>query len=126
MSCDLLRLRREDPVLSCQAADGLDGAVLSPLAFVLRYFSVGHETDRLVVVNFGVDLEFNPAPEPLLAPPSGAQWQKLWSSDDPAYGGNGTAPLDTCESWKIPGQAAVVLHPVAELKPARQRRKKGQ
>ncbi|MBV9498798.1 MAG: malto-oligosyltrehalose trehalohydrolase [Acidobacteriaceae bacterium] len=126
LHCDLLRLRREDPVFSRQGADGLDGAVLSPSAFVLRYFSVGHGTDRLIVVNFGVDLELDPAPEPLLAPPASAQWQKLWSSDDPAYGGNGAAPLDTCESWRIPGHAAVVLHPVAELQPRPKRRKKSQ
>jgi maltooligosyltrehalose trehalohydrolase len=109
---DLLRLRREDPVLSRQAQDGLDGAVLSPACFVLRYFSPEHRQDRLLVVNLGMDLELNPAPEPLLAPPPCAKWAKLWSSDDPPYGGCGTAELDSDENWKIPGHAAVVLHPV--------------
>ncbi len=117
-------MRREDPVLSRQGADGLDGAVLSASAFVIRFFSPGYRTDRLIVVNFGVDLALNPAPEPLLGPPAGTEWKKLWSSDDPAYGGNGTAPLDSVENWKIPGQAAVVLYPVAADKPAVQGRKK--
>ncbi len=91
---------------------GVDGAVLNPQCFVLRYFSDGFKDDRLLVVNLGTDLEFNPAPEPLLAPPAARQWLKLWSSDDPQYGGCGTAVLDSEENWQIPGMAAVVLHPV--------------
>jgi maltooligosyltrehalose trehalohydrolase len=108
---DLLRLRREDAVISKQGEDGLDGAVLSPGCFVLRYFSPGYREDRLLVINLGADLELNPAPEPLLAPPIDTQWSKLWSSDDPQYGGCGTAALDTEENWRIPGQAAVLLSP---------------
>ncbi|MBV8069072.1 MAG: malto-oligosyltrehalose trehalohydrolase [Acidobacteriaceae bacterium] len=111
---DLLRLRREDPVLSRQGADGIDGAVLSPHAFALRFFSPGFQQDRLLVVNLGIDLRLDPSPEPLLAPPAGAAWEKLWSSDDPPYGGCGTAPLDTTENWIIPGWAAVVLRPISE------------
>lgn len=109
---DLLRLRREDPVLSRQGADGLDGAVLNERCFVIRYFSPGHKMDRLLLVNLGSDLNFNPAPEPLLAPPLGAEWEKLWSTDDPDYGGCGTPPLDTDQNWLIPGEAAVLLLPI--------------
>ncbi|MDQ2711090.1 MAG: malto-oligosyltrehalose trehalohydrolase [Acidobacteriota bacterium] len=108
---DLLRLRREDPILSRQGEYGIDGAVLSDSAFVLRYFSPEFESDRLLVVNLGIDLELNPAPEPLLAPPADTGWKSLWSSDDARYGGSGTAPLDSKENWRIPGQATVVLHP---------------
>jgi maltooligosyltrehalose trehalohydrolase len=109
---DLLRLRREDPVLSRQGADGLDGAVLNERCFVLRYFSPAYDRDRVLLVNLGSDLSFNPAPEPLLAPPLGTEWEKLWSTDDPQYGGCGTPPLDTDQSWLIPGEAAVLLHPI--------------
>lgn len=111
---DLLRLRRQDPVISLQGDLGIDGAVLSPTTFLLRFFSPDFRNDRLLLVNLGVDLEFNPAPEPLLAPPEGSQWMKLWSSEDPQYGGCGTAVLDSKENWRIPGTAAVVLHPVAD------------
>lgn len=111
---DLLRLRGEDPVLSRQGGDGIDGAVLSQGAFVIRFFSPGFRQDRLLVVNLASDLRFDPSPEPLLAPPQGACWQTLWSSEHPTYGGCGTASLDTSENWIIPGQAAVVLHPIAE------------
>ena len=108
---DLLKLRREDPVVRLQRPRGVDGAVLSEEAFVLRYFADDGQ-DRLLVVNLGRDLHRDPAPEPLLAPPAGKSWEVLWSSEDPRYGGNGTAPLDTEENWRIPGEAAVLLHPV--------------
>ena len=112
LHCDLLKLRQEDPVFSLQGEHGIDGAVLAEAAFVLRYFSPGFRDDRLLVVNLGRELELNPSPEPLLAPPRSARWLELWSSDDARYGGCGTAPLDTKENWRIPGQAAVVLYPV--------------
>jgi maltooligosyltrehalose trehalohydrolase len=107
---DLLRLRREDAVFSAQEPRALDGAVLGPAAFVLRYF--GHEgDDRLLVVNFGSDLNLNPAPEPLLAPPAGKVWKMAWSSEDYAYGGTGTPPLETKNNWCLPGETAVALAP---------------
>jgi maltooligosyltrehalose trehalohydrolase len=107
----LLRLRREDPVLSRQGEYGIDGAILFPECFVLRYFSIDFRDDRLLVVNLGVEREWNPVPEPLLAPPTGKRWRKLWSSEDPEYGGCGTAPLDADPYWRIPGRAAVLLQP---------------
>jgi maltooligosyltrehalose trehalohydrolase len=110
---DLLNLRQKDPVFSQQGQDGIDGAVLSESAFVLRYFSPGFRNDRLLVVNLATELELNPSPEPLLAPPACARWSELWSSDDAKYGGYGTAPLDTNENWRIPGQAAVALYPAS-------------
>jgi maltooligosyltrehalose trehalohydrolase len=107
---DLLRLRREDPVFRAQGAGGLDGAVLAAEAFVLRFFSEGD--DRLLIVNLGRDLPLVPAPEPLLAPPDGACWEVVWSSEDPRYGGCGAPPPEDREGgWRLPGQAAVVLRP---------------
>ena len=91
---DLLQLRREDPVFRAQKPRGVDGAVLAPEAFVLRFFGDGGD-DRLLLVNLGRDLHLDPAPEPLLAPPENAVWDVLWSSEDPRYGGDGTAPPDT-------------------------------
>jgi maltooligosyltrehalose trehalohydrolase len=113
MHRDLLALRRDDPVISCQRKNGLDGAVLSNEAFLLRYFDEEH-SDRLIIVNFGRDLHLAPAPEPLLAPPEGKRWQTAWSSEDPAYGGTGTPELDTADGWRIPGEATVLLEAVAE------------
>jgi maltooligosyltrehalose trehalohydrolase len=113
---DLLRLRREEPVFRAQRPGGVDGAVLSAEAFVLRYFG-DRGDDRLLLVNFGRDLRLDPAPEPLLAPPAARLWEVQWSSEDPRYGGCGTAPLDSPDNWRIPGHAAVVLRPVEAPEP---------
>ena len=93
MHRDLIRLRRTDPALGARAR-GVDGAVLGAEAFVLRFFGADGD-DRLLLVNLGPDLDLNPAPEPLLAPPDGAVWAVLWSSEDPRYGGAGTPPLES-------------------------------
>ena len=105
---DLLRLRREDPVFSAQRPGGVDGAVLAAECLMLRFFGEMGD-DRLLLVNFGVDLHLDPAPEPLLAPPDGMTWQTLWSSEDPRYGGAGTPRLDSEDNWRIPGHAAIAL-----------------
>ncbi len=108
---DLLRLRREDRVFSSQRADRMHGAVIGDEAFLLRFFGGGGD-DRLMLINLGRDLELRPAAEPLLAPPAGGDWQLLWSSEDPCYGGLGTGPVDT-HNWCIPGHAALVLRSAA-------------
>ncbi|MHB1162476.1 MAG: malto-oligosyltrehalose trehalohydrolase [Chloroflexota bacterium] len=112
MHRDLLRLRREDPVFRSQGAGGVDGAVLGPEAFVLRFFGEDGD-DRLLLVNLGRDLALDPAPEPLLAPPEGVDWEVYWSSEDPRYGGLGTVQPTREGAWQLPGHAAIVLKPSA-------------
>ena len=107
---DLLKLRKSEAVFSRQERQ-FDGAILGPEAFVVRFFSEGYLDDRLLVVNLGEDLHLNPAPEPLLGPPENTQWEVQSSTEDPRYGGNGTAPLDSERNWIIPAHAAVVLRP---------------
>jgi maltooligosyltrehalose trehalohydrolase len=104
---DLIALRRGDPVIA-QAPGRLDGAVLAPQALVLRYFG-GHHGDRLLVLNLGCDLELMPAPEPLLAPPSGTVWTLRWSSEAVRYGGQGTPPVDPSGEWRLPGECALLF-----------------
>ncbi len=105
---DLLRLRREDAVFSQQAAERLHGVRLGGEAFVLRHFG-GERGDRLVVINFGPELRLESMPEPLLAPPLGARWRLIWSSEAVAYGGVGALPFRPEENWVIPGEAAIVI-----------------
>ncbi|HSP33510.1 MAG TPA: alpha-amylase family glycosyl hydrolase, partial [Thermoanaerobaculia bacterium] len=107
---DLIALRLSDRTFAAHDSGRLDGAVLAPEAFVLRWI-LGGGADRLLVVTLGADLQLDPAPEPLLAPPADHSWSILWSSEDADYGGSGTAPLETEENWRIPGHAAVVLKP---------------
>ncbi len=107
---DLLRLRREDPVFRAQRPGGVDGAVLGAQAFVLRFFGDKGD-DRLLLVNLGRDLHLAVAPEPLLAPPEGKQWEVCWSSEHPRYGSGATPPVETDDGWHLPGEAAVVMRP---------------
>src|SRR5260370_11366825 len=102
---DLVRLRREDSRFREQVLNGVDGAVLGPASFVLRYFSKGNTDDRLLVVNFGENRDLNPVPEPLLAPPLGLEWETLWSSESARYGGSRTAGVATHEDWILPAGA---------------------
>ncbi|MEP6714700.1 MAG: malto-oligosyltrehalose trehalohydrolase [Terriglobia bacterium] len=112
---DLMRLRQQDPVFRSPQRGTMDGAVLSENALVFRYFSADHG-DRLVIFNLGHDLHLDPAPEPLLAPPWKRQWEVLWSSEDPKYGGGGTYPPDSNDNWRVAGHSAVVLHPQGKAK----------
>lgn len=111
MHRDLLRMRREDPVFSDVRPHGLDGAVIGSQALAIRFFADDGD-DRLLLLNLGRDLTLQPAPEPLLAPPFEKQWTLYWSSEDPRYGGQGTAPPETRRGLRVPGHAALVLRPV--------------
>jgi maltooligosyltrehalose trehalohydrolase len=109
---DLLRMRKEDSVFRKQQGQRvLEGAVLGPEAFVIRFFGDVEGDDRLLVLNLGRDLHLNPAPEPLLAPPENSRWTVDWTSEDPQYGGWGTPPVETADNWYIQGEAAVILRP---------------
>jgi maltooligosyltrehalose trehalohydrolase len=129
---DLIALRRDDAVFSRPrtgvgvAPGAFDGATLSDHCFVLRFFGDAGD-DRLLVVNIGPTVHLDIAPEPLLAPPAGARWRTLWSSEAPDYGGLGSAPFDASEepraprqkpevrwpreNWRLLGGCAVVLAP---------------
>ena len=129
---DLLALRRTDPCLRrAQQQRHVDGAVLSPDAFVLRFFGDTPGDDRLLVVNLGRTLHLDPVPEPLLAPPASGAWQVAWSSQEPRYGGLGALPPDVPEAdrrvpgrdvprpfdnWRVQGETAVLLAPAPSLK----------
>jgi maltooligosyltrehalose trehalohydrolase len=102
---DLLRIRREDAVIAAQRRDRLDGAVLSGEAVVLRFFGEAGD-DRLLLLNWGQELPFSPAPEPLLAPVPGCAWRLLWSSDHPDYGGPGVVNPCNEHGWHLPAASA--------------------
>lgn len=106
---ELLRLRREDPILSAQEGQRVEGAVLGPQALVLRYSASGQQGERLVLLNLGISLDLQPCPEPLLAPPVGNSWRVLLSSEHVCFGGQGTPPLPGEGQLSAPGQTALVL-----------------
>jgi maltooligosyltrehalose trehalohydrolase len=107
---ELLALRRTDAVLRAQGAGGVDGAVLGPEAFALRWLDPGG-ADRLLLVNLGADLVRRSLAEPLVAPPARAGWLVAWSSEDPRYGGSGAPPPFGEEGVHLAGHAATLLAP---------------
>ncbi len=108
---DLLRLRRDDPAFTDPRPESLDGAVLSEHAFVVRYLQDDPLRDRLLLVNLGPTFARPAIPEPLLAPPEGAGWRLIWSSEDPRYGGHGTPrPFDRVR-LALPARSALVFAP---------------
>jgi maltooligosyltrehalose trehalohydrolase len=115
---DLIRLRRGDPTLASPPARSVDGAVLAPEAFLLRYFGPTPPEDRLLMVNLGRDLKLAPTPEPLLAPPLDLQWDAIWCSEDPRYGGCGVPEIDTARSWRLSARTAAVLKPGPRTRPS--------
>jgi maltooligosyltrehalose trehalohydrolase len=108
---DLLHLRKNDPVFARQERGAVEGEILGPEAFVLRYFGEVEGDDRLLIVNLARDVHLNPAPMPLLAPPPGCEWEVIWTSEDARYGGWGAPPPETEKNWRLQGETAVVLKP---------------
>lgn len=107
---DLIHLRKTDPLFGKARRGDYDGAPLGRNALVLRWFG-REQDDRVLIVNYGPAMAFNPAPEPLLAPVDGRHWHLHWSSEDPAYGGGGTPAFESEENWIVPAMSAVVLVP---------------
>jgi len=108
---DLLALRRSEVAFRAQAPGAVDGAVLAPETFVLRFMTPHESDERLLAVNFGPDLVAESFAEPLVAAPHGSRWVVQWSSEQPTYGGSGTPPIVTDQGWRIPGHSAIVLRP---------------
>jgi maltooligosyltrehalose trehalohydrolase len=111
---DLLALRRRDGTIAAQGEGAVDieGAVLGPECFLLRYSAARAEDDRLLLVNLGRELLLAPAPEPLLGPPERTAWRLLFCSEERRYGGEGAvAPVPEGRAWRIGGQSASLLAP---------------
>jgi len=89
---ELLALRREQPFDA-----ELRASALSDDCLLLRWFA-GATRDRLLVVNLGDALHFDPVSDPLLAPPEGFEgWEVVWG--------------DELREWRIPAEGATLLRP---------------
>jgi len=105
---ELLRLRREDPVISRATSNSIRGETLGPNALVLRFPGDRTLSDRLLVLNLKGPVELEHCPYPLLSA-AGSRWLPVISSDDRRFGGRG-APLPSGEGpWTLPGQSAFLL-----------------
>jgi maltooligosyltrehalose trehalohydrolase len=116
---DLIAMRRSDAAFRAQASGGIDGAVIAPEAFVLRFFAAAADDERLLVINLGSDLVRGSIAEPLVAPPDSCRWRVRWSSEHPDYGGLGTPEIAGEHGWRVPGHAAIVLCPERWERPER-------
>jgi maltooligosyltrehalose trehalohydrolase len=119
LHASLLELRRTDATFRSRGAHGIDGALIDGACGVLRFFgdpaALDGPADRLLLFNLGHERELLILPEPLLAPPGGCDWSIRWSSEDPAYGGQGVPDLRTASGgWRLAGESATVLIPVRE------------
>jgi maltooligosyltrehalose trehalohydrolase len=110
---ELLSLKKNDRGFNGKELTHIDGAVLSDHSFIIRYF-LTDGLDRIMLVNLGVDLNYNPAPEPLIAPPENMNWELLWSSEDPKYGANGIPDFPENSNWIIPGHSTTIFKPVSK------------
>jgi maltooligosyltrehalose trehalohydrolase len=124
MFVDLLQLRRQEPAFCAPRPGGVDGAVLSPAAFVLRFFTPSFANDRLLIVNLGPELNRPSYAEPLLASPAGTDWTMQWSSDEPRYGGWGSREPWTKGPWRIPPECALVLAPGPQWLPRESKKRR--
>ena len=114
---DLIRLRADDSRFRELVPGGVDGAVLGRQCFLLRYFGKAAGEERLLMVNFGNWRRLSPVPEPLLAPPLNCEWETLWTSENPKYGGLGFVPFDADVEWQLPAESVVALRAVPRKKP---------
>jgi maltooligosyltrehalose trehalohydrolase len=109
MHRDLLALRRGDAVLrNAQCRGAVDGFVLSHSAFGIRLFG-GEAGDRLLLVNLGGQLDLAFIADPLFAPPARLSWQRIWSSSDAVYGGDGTPVWETERGVTVPAECTMVF-----------------
>lgn len=113
---ELIGLRRRDPAFSHGERFMVDGTVLTPHAFALRFSdrdpdSPDPHADRLLVVNLGIDTLLDVLPDPLLSPYPARRWRTIWSSEDPCYGGAGAPELVQADGWRLPPECALVLAP---------------
>jgi maltooligosyltrehalose trehalohydrolase len=113
---DLIALRRSTKAFRAQQRGAVDGAVLGPAVFVLRFACEPVVEERLLVVNLEVDLTVTSLADPLVAPPDGLAWATEWSSAHADYGGTGAPEVSTADGWHIPGRSATVLKPVGNIR----------
>ena len=103
---------------------GVDGAVLGEHSFLLRYFGE-RDDDRLADgESRRLPSRSIPAPEPLLAPPFGFEWETIWTSDHERYGGPGVMKPVSDEGWSLPAEATIALRACPETRPRRKAERK--
>ncbi len=105
---DLLKLRRSDPVLARLGTRDVEVESAAPTSglVLIRYSAAaGH---RLIIVNLSHDV-LSSMNDALFAPPPKHQWQPMWHSEHPDYGGGGAPGFVETGRWLIRGGSATIL-----------------
>lgn len=109
---DLLARRTQDSTFRQNVARHVDGAVIGESAFLLRYITPDAAGHRILLVNFGRDIQMAVTAEPLLAPPQDMGWELSWSSEHPDYDGAGRVAFNPRKAWLLPSDCALLLSAV--------------
>ncbi len=110
---ELLAIRRDNPAIRQRRSDRIHGSVLSERALVLRILY--EQGDRLIIANFGPDLELTSPAEPLLAPEDGDGWAVEWASEALRYGGQGYGQVYENGKLCVPARSCVLLGPRSQV-----------
>ncbi len=105
---DLLKLRRSDPVLARLGTRDVQVESAAPTSglMLIRYIAAAGQ--RLMIVNLSHDL-LSSMNDALFAPPPQHEWQPMWSSEHPDYGGNGAFGFVETGRWLIRSRSATLL-----------------
>jgi maltooligosyltrehalose trehalohydrolase len=108
-----IALRKTDPVFSSENS-AIESAVLYETILIIRYTLQAE--GRLIIFNYGKSFFFSPASESMLSPYKNKKWEMLISTEDPEYGGNGIAQVESVEGWYIPAECTIVFITGQEIK----------
>jgi maltooligosyltrehalose trehalohydrolase len=105
---DLLRMRRDDPVLAHAGTPDVTVVSSAPTSTVLILRYERQRNERLILLNLGTlsTLLMN---DPLLAAPAGQAWSMTWCSEHVAYGGRGIAEDFGEGPWTLQPHCAWLL-----------------
>ena len=92
LTCTRLCFCKHDAIFSREDKATIEGAVLGPEAFVLRWFDDADD-DRLAIFNLARKLNRIRWPNHLEPPSPDRKWNLSRSSEDARYGGNGHAAI---------------------------------
>ena len=108
---DLLRLRRDDPVLASLGTSDVAIATSAPTPAIVVARYEREREKRLLLVNLGTLTIFE-MNDPLLAAPSGQRWEMTWCSEHADYGGRGIVESFGDGQWKLQPHCAWLLRNV--------------
>jgi len=105
---DLIKIRKNDFVISHQDRKTLEGAVITERVFILRYQLTQNDA-RLLLINTGNRRYiYKRQSLPIIANPTGTQWKIIWRSEALKYGGP-EEQIRFGKEWVFPSYSALLF-----------------